>query len=77
VVARCGSVPEIITPGRTGFLADTLDEIVEALREPRHGRAAHLRRPCPGEHDYRVCPTAVVPRSANRTLSCRMAGWHL
>ncbi len=32
VVARpCGSVPEIITPGRTGFLADTLDEIVEAL----------------------------------------------
>jgi len=33
VVARpCGSVPEVITPGRTGFIADSIDEIVAAVR---------------------------------------------
>jgi glycosyltransferase involved in cell wall biosynthesis len=33
VVARpCGSVPEVITPGRTGFIADSVDEIVAAVR---------------------------------------------
>ena len=45
VVARpCGSVPEIITPGRTGFLADTLDEIVEALRSVDRLDRAQCRR---------------------------------
>jgi glycosyltransferase involved in cell wall biosynthesis len=28
----CGSVPEILAPGRTGFLADTLDELVDAVK---------------------------------------------
>jgi glycosyltransferase involved in cell wall biosynthesis len=33
VIARpCGSVPEIVIPGRTGFVADTVDELVAAVR---------------------------------------------
>ena len=33
VIARlCGSVPEIINPGRTGFIADTVDEMVDAVK---------------------------------------------
>jgi len=45
VIARPhGSVPEIITPGRTGFIADTVDEIVEAVRHlDRIDRAACRR----------------------------------
>src|SRR5262245_3878012 len=36
VIARsCGSVPEVITPGRTGFIADTVEETVEAIRQLR------------------------------------------
>jgi len=32
VIARsCGSVPEVLTPGRTGFIADTVDEMAEAI----------------------------------------------
>jgi len=45
VIARpCGSVPELITPGRTGVLADTLDEIVEALRGVDRLDRAQCRR---------------------------------
>jgi len=33
VIARpCGSVPEIIAPGLSGFVVDTLDEMVEAVK---------------------------------------------
>jgi len=33
VIARpCGSVPEIVAPGVTGFIVDTLDEMVEAVK---------------------------------------------
>jgi glycosyltransferase involved in cell wall biosynthesis len=33
VIARsCGSVPEVIAPGRTGFVVDTVDEMVEAVK---------------------------------------------
>jgi glycosyltransferase involved in cell wall biosynthesis len=33
VIARgCGSVPEIVDPGRTGFVADTLDDLVDAVK---------------------------------------------
>jgi glycosyltransferase involved in cell wall biosynthesis len=33
VIARpSGSVPEILDPGRTGFVADTLDELVDAVK---------------------------------------------
>ena len=45
VIARpCGSVPEVITPGRTGFIADSVDEIAEAVRHlARIDRAACRR----------------------------------
>ena len=45
VIARpCGSVPEIVTPGRTGFIADTVDELAEAVRHlDRIDRAACRR----------------------------------
>jgi glycosyltransferase involved in cell wall biosynthesis len=33
VIARpAGSVPEVLAPGRTGFVADTLDELVDAVK---------------------------------------------
>jgi glycosyltransferase involved in cell wall biosynthesis len=33
VIARgCGSVPEIVASGRTGFIADSLDELVDAVK---------------------------------------------
>jgi len=33
VISRsCGSIPEVIAPGRTGVIGDTLDELVEAAR---------------------------------------------
>jgi glycosyltransferase involved in cell wall biosynthesis len=45
VIARpCGSVPEVITPGRTGFLADSVDEFAEAIHHlDRIDRAACRR----------------------------------
>ncbi|HXH82623.1 MAG TPA: glycosyltransferase family 4 protein [Candidatus Tectomicrobia bacterium] len=33
VIAReCGAVPEVMAPGRTGFVVDTLDEMVDAIK---------------------------------------------
>ena len=33
VIARpCGSVPEVVVPGRSGFIADSVEEIAEAVR---------------------------------------------
>jgi glycosyltransferase involved in cell wall biosynthesis len=33
VLARpCGSVPEVLVPGRTGFVAETVDELAEAVK---------------------------------------------
>jgi glycosyltransferase involved in cell wall biosynthesis len=45
VIARpFGSVPEIIVPGRSGFIAETVDEMVEAVRHlDRIDRAACRR----------------------------------
>jgi glycosyltransferase involved in cell wall biosynthesis len=45
VIARpLGSVPEVIVPGRTGFIADTVEEIAEAVRHlDRIDRAACRR----------------------------------
>jgi glycosyltransferase involved in cell wall biosynthesis len=45
VVARqCGSVPELIEAGRTGFVVDTFDELVDAVkRVPTLDRAACRR----------------------------------
>jgi glycosyltransferase involved in cell wall biosynthesis len=33
IIARaCGSVPEVIVPGQTGLIADTVDELAEAIK---------------------------------------------
>jgi glycosyltransferase involved in cell wall biosynthesis len=33
VIARgCGAVPEVMVPGRTGFVVDTLDELVDSVK---------------------------------------------
>ena len=44
IARRCGSVPEIITPGHSGFIADTLDDLALAVRRlDRIDRAACRR----------------------------------
>jgi glycosyltransferase involved in cell wall biosynthesis len=45
VIARpFGSVPEVIVPGRTGFIADSVEELAEAARHlDRIDRAACRR----------------------------------
>ena len=49
IARRCGSVPEVITPGRTGFIADTIDDLAQAIRRlDRIDRAA-----CRGEAEAR------------------------
>jgi glycosyltransferase involved in cell wall biosynthesis len=45
VIARpCGSVPEIIEAGRTGFVVDTVDELVDAVKRVRTIDRAACRR---------------------------------
>jgi glycosyltransferase involved in cell wall biosynthesis len=45
VIARgCGSVPEVIASGRTGFVVDTLDELVEAVKRVGNIDRAACRR---------------------------------
>jgi glycosyltransferase involved in cell wall biosynthesis len=57
VVARpCGSVPEVISAGRTGFVADSVDEIVAAVRRlDRIDRTA-----CRQEAEARFSVTQMV-----------------
>jgi glycosyltransferase involved in cell wall biosynthesis len=45
VIARpCGSVPELVVAGRTGFIVDTLDELVDAVKRVRTIDRAACRR---------------------------------
>lgn len=45
VVARpCGAVPEVVVSGRTGFVADTVDELVEAVKRVDTIERAACRR---------------------------------
>ena len=45
VIARpCGSVPELIEAGRTGFVVDTFDELVDAVKRVRTLDRAACRR---------------------------------
>jgi glycosyltransferase involved in cell wall biosynthesis len=45
VIARpCGSVPELIEAGRTGFVVDTFDELVDAVKRVRMIDRAACRR---------------------------------
>jgi glycosyltransferase involved in cell wall biosynthesis len=40
----CGSVPEIVEPGRTGFIVKEVDEAVDAVSRLRHLRRTEVRR---------------------------------
>ena len=52
IARRCGSVPEVIRPGRTGFIADTLSDMARAVRAlDRIDRAACRRE---AEHRFSV-----------------------
>jgi glycosyltransferase involved in cell wall biosynthesis len=45
VIARgCGSVPEVVEPGRTGFIADTVDELAAAVHQVDWIDRAECRR---------------------------------
>jgi glycosyltransferase involved in cell wall biosynthesis len=44
VASRCGSVPEVVTPGRTGFIADTVDGLVDAVTRVHEIDRAECRR---------------------------------
>ena len=56
IARRCGSVPEVITPGRTGFIADSVDEIVQAVK-----RLDHIdRMACRREAETRFSVTQMV-----------------
>ena len=45
VIARgCGSVPEVIVPGRTGWIGDTLEDLVAATRRLDQLDRAECRR---------------------------------
>jgi glycosyltransferase involved in cell wall biosynthesis len=58
VIARpCGSVPEIVTPGRTGYIGDTVEELVEAVQQVDRLDRAQCRQ----EAEMRFS----VPRMAN------------
>jgi glycosyltransferase involved in cell wall biosynthesis len=41
---RCGSTPEVVEPGRTGFLVDSIDEAVRAVDAARRMPRAGVRR---------------------------------
>jgi hypothetical protein len=46
--------------------------------QPHRLRPGHLVEDLPpGDNNYRVCPTAFIPETANPTLSSPVAGWHL
>jgi glycosyltransferase involved in cell wall biosynthesis len=44
IAFRCGSVPEIVDPGTTGFVVDTLDEAVAAVARAGTLDRARIRR---------------------------------
>jgi glycosyltransferase involved in cell wall biosynthesis len=43
IARRCGSVPEIIEDGVTGFIADSIDDIVRAIHRIEELSRAHCR----------------------------------
>ena len=43
IAFRCGSVPEIIEHGRSGFIVDSEDQAVEAVGQLRHLERARVR----------------------------------
>jgi len=59
VIARpCGSVPEIVTHGTTGFIASSIDELVAAVK-----RVDQISRAdCRAEFDSRFTTTHMAER---------------
>lgn len=58
IARRCGSVPEVIRPGVTGFIANSLDEIATAL-----GKIETLSREgCRREFEHRFTAEIMVDR---------------
>ena len=62
---RCGSVPELIRDGVTGFVRDTEDELVEAV----HRLADIDRQQCRREAEYRFSPGAMA-EAYERVYAC-------
>jgi glycosyltransferase involved in cell wall biosynthesis len=56
VAFRCGSVPEIIEPGHTGFIVDTIEEAIAATR-------------CVATIDRRACRQAFEQRFSARRMA--------
>jgi glycosyltransferase involved in cell wall biosynthesis len=56
VAFRCGSVPEIVEPGRTGFIVDTMEEAISAAR-------------CVATIDRRACRLAFEQRFTARRMA--------
>jgi glycosyltransferase involved in cell wall biosynthesis len=44
IATRCGSVPEVVVPGRTGFIVDSVDDLVEAATRVHAIDRAECRR---------------------------------
>ena len=44
IASRCGSVPEVVVPGRTGFIADSVEELVAAVARVHTIDRAECRR---------------------------------
>jgi glycosyltransferase involved in cell wall biosynthesis len=74
VIARpCGSVPEVVVPGRTGLLADTLDGLVAAIRRVerldrmacrRHVEARFTVRRMADDYEAVYSKTVALPEVA-------------
>lgn len=44
IASRDGAIPEVVEHGRTGFVCDTVDEMVEAVKEVHGIKPEHCRR---------------------------------
>jgi len=44
IASRCGSVPEVVVPGRTGFIADSVEDLVKAVARVHTIDRAECRR---------------------------------
>jgi glycosyltransferase involved in cell wall biosynthesis len=73
IAMRRGSVPEVVEDGRTGFIGDSVDELVQACDRLDELDASEIRRRCADRFDgatmteryeqaYRA---AIEPRAAN------------
>jgi glycosyltransferase involved in cell wall biosynthesis len=74
IAFRRGAVPEVIEHGRTGFIVDTLDEMVEAARHIDEIDPHECRRVA--EERFALEPFVIAHEVAYQTLlttECRRA----